>query len=199
MLALATYYAQKADYTNSRKYLNNITLPDVQDQGRVLLAKAMCIDFPQEAVEEFVKIKDVVLQTSLAKELALETTILASSEGLYQILLCLEQTPALFSEFVSNVLEKQPSSQFVQSIEALFAQPSETISLTLEFITLCDNPEVIEFVGQRRIEKLKEELKGSEMEERTILLSSFMSLLVAKNLLNMEESNELQQILITQA
>ena len=37
------------------------------------------------------------------------------------------------------------------------------------------------------------------MEERTILLSSFMSLLVAKNLLNMEESNELQQILITQA
>ena len=199
MLALATYYAQKADYTNSRKYLNNITLPDVQDQGRVLLAKAMCIDFPQEAVEEFVKIKDVVLQTSLAKELALETTILASSEGLYQILLCLEQTPALFSEFVSNVLEKQPSSQFVQSIEALFAQPSETISLTLEFITLCDNPEVIEFVGQRRIEKLKEELKGCEMEERTFLLSSFMSLLVAKNLLNIEESNELQQILIIQA
>ncbi len=171
----------------------------ILDQARVALVQAMSASLPTEALEEFSNINDVILQTSLAKELALETTILASSEGLYQILLCLEQTPALFSEFVSSVLEKQPSSHFVQSIEALFAQPLETSSIKIEFISLCENPEVIEFVGQRRIEKLKEELQRSETEERTILLSSFMSLLVAKKLLNEEESNELQQALIVQA
>ncbi len=197
LLALATYYTQKADYTNSRKYLKNITLPDVQDQGRVLLAKAMCVDFPQEALEEFIAIKDVVLQTALAKQLALESSILASSEGLYQILLCLEQTPALFSEFVVNVLEKQPSSQFVQCIEALFAQPIEKSSSATAFLALCNEPTVIENIGKLNLQEFKIELQEEVNKERVSLVKDFVSTLIEKELINEKFREKFQHDLTT--
>jgi hypothetical protein len=192
LLALVKYYAQRAAYPKARFYLKEISLPDVQDQGRVVLASAMRANFPQEALEEFVAIKDVVLQTALAKQLALEPNILASSQGLYQILLCLEQTPEYFSEFVANVLETQPNTKFVESIEALFAKPVESNGISTEFISLCENTEVLQFVAQRKIDKLKQELRDGTIEERTLLLNSFVSLLLDKKILDEEESKELQ-------
>ena len=197
LLALATYYAQNADYTNSRKYLKNITLPDVQDQGRVLLAKAMSVHFSKEALEEFVAINDVVLQTALAKQLALEPSILASSEGLYQILLCLEQTPALFSEFVSNVLEKQPSSQFVQSIEVLFAKPTEKNRSATAFLALCNEPTVIENIGKLSLEAFKNELQEEVNKERIPLVEDFVSTLIEKELINEKFRKKFQHDLTT--
>ena len=197
LLALATYYTQKADYTNSRNYLKNITLPDVQDQGRVLLAKAVSTDFPKEALEEFVAINDVVLQTTLAKQLALEPTILASSEGLYQILLCLEQTPALFSEFVSNVLEKQPSTQFIQSIEALFAQPTQKSSSANAFLALCNEPTVIENIGKLNLQEFKNELQEEVNKERITLVEDFVSTLIEKELINEKFREKFQHDLTT--
>ena len=197
LLALATYYVQKKVYGIARNYLKNITLPDVQDQGRVLLANAMCIDFPQEALEEFIAINDVVLQTTLAKQFALEPAILASSEGLYQILLCLEQTPALFSEFVSNVLEKQPSSQFVQSIEALFAKPTEKSSSATAFLSLCNEPTVIENIGKLSLEAFKNELQEEVNKERIPLVEDFVSTLIEKELINEKFREKFQYDLIT--
>ena len=144
----------------------------------------MCVDFPQEALEEFIAIKDVVLQTALAKQLALESSILASSEGLYQILLCLEQTPALFSEFVVNVLEKKPSSQFVQCIEALFAQPIEKSSSATAFLALCNEPTVIENIGKLSLEAFKNELQEEVNKERIPLVEDFVSTLIEKELIN---------------
>ena len=196
-LALVSYYAQKAAYSKARIYLKEISLPDVQDQGRVVLATAMSAHFPKEALEEFVAIKDVILQTDLAKQLALEPNILVSSEGLYQILLCLEQTPELFSEFVANVLETQPNTKFVDSIEALFSKPVESNGISTEFISLCENPEVLQFVAQRKIDKLKQELQDGSIEERALLLNSFVSLLVDKKILDEEDSKELQLTLVT--
>ena len=197
LLALVSYYAQKSAFPKARFYAKEISLPDVQDKGRVVLATAMSAHFPKEALEEFVKINDVVLQTALAKQLALEPNILASSQGLYQILLCLEQTPELFSEFVANVLETQPNTQFVESIEALFAKQVESNGISTEFISLCENPEVLQFVAQRKIDKLKQELQDGSIEERALLLNSFIALLVDKKILDEEESKELQLTLVT--
>ena len=125
-------------------------------------------------------------------ELALEPSILASSEGLYQILLCLEQTPALFSEFVSNVLEKQPSSHFVQSIESLFAQPSETSSSATAFMALCNEPSVVDLIGKINVNNLKKELNVKSNEERFPLVSDFITLLIEKKYIGEEYRNELQ-------
>jgi Leucine-rich repeat (LRR) protein len=197
LLALVIYFAKKEEYVNARKYLNEIVLTDIQDQARVELAQSMCVHLPQEALEQFSSIQDLVLQTAVAQRFSIEPSILSSSDGIYQLLLCLEQTPELFSEFVANILEKQPNTQFVQSIEALFSKPVESNGISNEFISLCENPEVLQFVAQRKIDKLKQELQDGSIEERALLLNSFIALLVDKKILDVEESKELQLTLTT--
>lgn len=67
LLALVNYYAPKNNFVKAREYTSQIELPDVKDQARILLAEAMAGTMPNEALEEFASISDLLQKIALAK------------------------------------------------------------------------------------------------------------------------------------
>ena len=182
LLALVNYYAPKNNFVKAGEYTSQIDLPDVKDQARILLAEAMAGTMPNEALEEFANISDLLQQIALAKKLMLEPNITSNSKGIYQLLLCLEQSPTYLGDFIKTLLSQNPESKLVSAIEALFTKPAAAISGTA-LLAICGNPAISDFISPRVLERLKQELQETANNERLYLNKELTAQLVEKNLL----------------
>jgi len=184
LLALVNYYATKNNFVKAREYTSQIELPDVKDQARILLAEAMAGTMPNEALEEFANISDLLQQIALAKKLMLEPNITNNSKGIYQLLLCLEQSPTDLGAFIKTLLSQNPESKLVSAIEALFAKETQVASTSATaLLTICANPAVTDFISPRVLERLKQELQETANNERLYLNKELTAQLIEKNLL----------------
>ena len=184
LLALVNYYAPKNNFVKAREYTSQIDLPDVKDQARILLAEAMAGTMPNEALEEFASISDLLQQLALAKKLMLEPNITNNSKGIYQLLLCLEQSPTDLGNFIKTLLSQNPESKLVSAIEALFAKEPQVASTSATaLLTICANPSISDFISPRVLERLKQELEETAANERLYLIKELTAQLVEKKLL----------------
>ena len=183
-LALVNYYATKNNFVKAREYTSQIELPDVKDQARILLAEAMAGTMPNEALEEFASISDLLQQIALAKKLMLEPNITSNSKGIYQLLLCLEQSPTDLGNFIKTLLSQNPESKLVSAIEALFVKEPQVASISATaLLTICANPSISDFISPRVLERLKQELEETAANERLYLIKELTAQLVEKKLL----------------
>ena len=184
LLALVNYYATKNNFVKAREYTSQIELPDVKDQARILLAEAMAGTMPNEALEEFASISDLLQQIALAKKLMLEPNITNNSKGIYQLLLCLEQSPTDLGDFIKTLLSQNPESKLVSAIEALFAKEPQVASTSATaLLTICANPSISDFISPRVLERLKQELQETANNERLYLNKELTAQLIEKKLL----------------
>ena len=184
LLALVNYYATKNNFVKAREYTSQIELPDVKDQARILLAEAMAGTMPNEALEEFANISDLLQQIALAKKLMLEPNITNNSKGIYQLLLCLEQSPTDLGNFIKTLLSQNPESKLVSAIEALFAKEPQVASTSATaLLTICANPSISDFISPRVLERLKQELQETAANERLYLNKELTAQLIEKKLL----------------
>ena len=184
LLALVNYYATKNNFVKAREYTSQIELPDVKDQARILLAEAMAGTMPNEALEEFANISDLLQQIALAKKLMLEPKVTNNSKGIYQLLLCLEQSPTDLGAFIKTLLSQNPESKLVSAIEALFAKETQVASTSATaLLTICANPSISDFISPRVLERLKQELQETANNERLYLNKELTAQLIEKNLL----------------
>ena len=184
LLALVNYYATKSNFVKAREYTSQIELPDVKDQARILLAEAMAGTMPNEALEEFASISDLLQQLALAKKLMLEPNITNNSKGIYQLLLCLEQSPTDLGDFIKTLLSQNPESKLVSAIEALFAKEPQVASTSATaLLTICANPSISDFISPRVLERLKQELQETAANERLYLNKELTAQLIEKKLL----------------
>ena len=184
LLALVNYYATKNNFVKAREYTSQIELPDVKDQARILLAEAMAGTMPNEALEEFASISDLLQQLALAKKLMLEPNITNNSKGIYQLLLCLEQSPNDLGDFIKTLLSQNPESKLVSAIEALFAKEPQVASTSATaLLTICANPSISDFISPRVLERLKQELQETANNERLYLNKELTAQLIEKKLL----------------
>jgi chromosome condensin MukBEF complex kleisin-like MukF subunit len=184
LLALVNYYATKNNFVKAREYTSQIELPDVKDQARILLAEAMAGTMPNEALEEFANISDLLQQIALAKKLMLEPKVTSNSKGIYQLLLCLEQSPTDLGAFIKALLSQNPESKLVSAIEALFAKETQVASTSATaLLTICANPSISDFISPRVLERLKQELQETANNERLYLNKELTAQLIEKNLL----------------
>ena len=184
LLALVNYYATKNNFVKAREYTSQIELPDVKDQVRILLAEAMAGTMPNEALEEFASISDLLQQLALAKKLMLEPNITNNSKGIYQLLLCLEQSPNDLGDFIKTLLSQNPESKLVSAIEALFAKEPQVASTSATaLLTICANPSISDFISPRVLERLKQELQETANNERLYLNKELTAQLIEKKLL----------------
>ena len=184
LLALVNYYATKNNFVKAREYTSQIELPDVKDQARILLAEAMAGTMPNEALEEFASISDLLQQLALAKKLMLEPNITNNSKGIYQLLLCLEQSPTDLGDFIKTLLSQNPESKLVSAIEALFAKEPQVASTSATaLLTICANPSISDFISPRVLERLKQELQETANNERLYLNKELTAQLIEKKLL----------------
>ena len=184
LLALVNYYAPKNNFVKAREYTSQIDLPDVKDQARILLAEAMAGTMPNEALEEFASISDLLQQLALAKKLMLEPKVTSNSKGIYQLLLCLEQSPNDLGDFIKTLLSQNPESKLVSAIEALFAKEPQVASTSATaLLTICANPSISDFISPRVLERLKQELQETANNERLYLNKELTAQLIEKKLL----------------
>ena len=184
LLALVNYYAPKNNFVKAGEYTSQIDLPDVKDQARILLAEAMAGTMPNEALEEFANISDLLQQIALAKKLMLEPNITNNSKGIYQLLLCLEQSPTDLGDFIKTLLSQNPESKLVSAIEALFAKEPQVASTSATaLLTICANPSISDFISPRVLERLKQELQETANNERLYLNKELTAQLIEKKLL----------------
>ena len=184
LLALVNYYATKNNFVKAREYTSQIELPDVKDQARILLAEAMAGTMPNEALEEFASISDLLQQIALAKKLMLEPNITNNSKGIYQLLLCLEQSPTDLGDFIKTLLSQNPESKLVSAIEALFTKEPQVASTSATaLLTICANPSISDFISPRVLERLKQELQETANNERLYLNKELTAQLIEKKLL----------------
>ena len=184
LLALVNYYAPKNNFVKAREYTSQIDLPDVKDQARILLAEAMAGTMPNEALEEFANISDLLQQIALAKKLMLEPKVTSNSKGIYQLLLCLEQSPTDLGNFIKTLLSQNPESKLVSAIEALFAKEPQVASTSATaLLTICANPSISDFISPRVLERLKQELQETAANERLYLNKELTAQLIEKKLL----------------
>ena len=184
LLALVNYYATKNNFVKAREYTSQIELPDVKDQARILLAEAMAGTMPNEALEEFASISDLLQQIALAKKLMLEPNITSNSKGIYQLLLCLEQSPTYLGDFIKTLLSQNPESKLVSAIEALFSKETQVASTSATaLLTICANPSISDFISPRVLERLKQELQETAANERLYLNKELTAQLIEKKLL----------------
>jgi len=184
LLALVNYYATKNNFVKAREYTSQIELPDVKDQARILLAEAMAGTMPNEALEEFACISDLLQQIALAKKLMLEPKVTSNSKGIYQLLLCLEQSPTDLGAFIKTLLSQNPESKLVSAIEALFAKETQVASTSATaLLTICANPSISDFISPRVLERLKQELQETANNERLYLNKELTAQLIEKKLL----------------
>ena len=183
-IALVNYYATKNNFVKAREYTSQIELPDVKDQARILLAEAMAGTMPKEALEEFACISDLLQQIALAKKLMLEPNITSNSKGIYQLLLCVEQSPTDLGDFIKTLLSQNPESKLVSAIEALFANqvPAASSSVTA-LLTIFSNPAITNFFSTRVLDRLKQELQETAANERLSLNKELTAQLIEKNVL----------------
>ena len=183
-IALVNYYATKNNFVKAREYTSQIELPDVKDQARILLAESMAGTMPNEALEEFASISDLLQQIALAKKLMLEPNITSNSKGIYQLLLCLEQSPTDLGDFIKTLLFQNPESKLVSAIEALFANqvPAASSSVTA-LLTIFSNPTITNFFSTRVLDRLKQELQETAVNERLSLNKELTAQLIEKNVL----------------
>ena len=183
-VALVNYYATKNNFVKAREYTSQIELPDVKDQARILLAEAMAGTMPNEALEEFASISDLLQQIALAKKLMLEPNITNNSKGIYQLLLCLEQSPTDLGDFIKTLLSQNPESKLVSAIEAMFAKETQVASTSATaLLTICANPSISDFISPRVLERLKQELQETANNERLYLNKELTAQLIEKKLL----------------
>ena len=183
-VALVNYYAPKNNFVKAREYTSQIELPDVKDQARILLAEAMAGTMPNEALEEFANISDLLQQLALAKKLMLEPNITNNSKGIYQLLLCLEQSPTDLGDFIKTLLSQNPESKLVSAIEALFAKEPQVASTSATaLLTICANPSISDFISPRVLERLKQEFQETAANERLYLNKELTAQLIEKKLL----------------
>ena len=184
LLALVNYYATKNNFVKAREYTSQIELPDVKDQARILLAEAMAGTMPNEALEEFASISDLLQQLALAKKLMLEPKVTSNSKGIYQLLLCLEQSPTDLGDFIKTLLSQNPESKLVSAIEALFAKEPQVASTSATaLLTICANPSISDFISPRVLERLKQEFQETAANERLYLNKELTAQLIEKKLL----------------
>ena len=184
LLALVNYYATKNNFVKAREYTSQIELPDVKDQARILLAEAMAGTMPNEALEEFASISDLLQQIALAKKLMLEPNITNNSKGICQLLLCLEQSPTDLGNFIKTLLSQNPESKLVSAIEALFVKEPQVASISATaLLTICANPSISDFISPRVLERLKQELQETAANERLYLNKELTAQLIEKKLL----------------
>ena len=112
----------------------------------------------------------------------LEPNITSNSKGIYQLLLCLEQSPTYLGDFIKTLLSQNPESKLVSAIEALFTKPAAAISGTA-LLAICGNPAISDFISPRVLERLKQELQETANNERLYLNKELTAQLVEKNLL----------------
>ena len=183
-VALVNYYATKNNFVKAREYTSQIELPDVKDQARILLAEAMAGTMPNEALEEFASISDLLQQIALAKKLMLEPKVTSNSKGIYQLLLCLEQSPTDLGDFIKTLLSQNPESKLVSAIEAMFAKETQVASTSATaLLTICANPSISDFISPRVLERLKQELQETANNERLYLNKELTAQLIEKKLL----------------
>jgi hypothetical protein len=183
-LALVNYYATKNIFIKARDYTSQIELPDVKDQARILLAEAMAGTMPNEALEELANISDLLQQIALAKKLMLEPKLTSNTKGIYQLLLCLEQSPTDLGDFIQTLLSQNPESKLVKTIEGLFAKEAQVTSVSATaLLTICTNPSITDFISNRVLERLKQELQEIAANERLYLNKELTAQLIEKNLL----------------
>jgi Leucine-rich repeat (LRR) protein len=195
-LALVNYYATKNNFVKAREYTSQIELPDVKDQARILLAESMAGTMPKEALEEFASISDLLQQIALAKKLMLEPNITSNSKGIYQLLLCLEQSPTDLGDFIKTLLSQNPESKLVKTIEGLFAKEAQVTSVSATaLLTICANPSITDFISNRVLERLKQELQEIAANERLYLNKELTAQLIEKNLLPAADEKDFLQAL----
>lgn len=179
---MVNYYAPKNNFVKAREYTSQIELPDVKDQARILLAEAMAGTMPNEALEEFASISDLLQKIALAKKLMLETKVTSNSKGIYQLLICLEQSPSDLGDFIKTLLSQNPESKLVSAIEALFAKETQVASTSATaLLTICANPSISDFISPRVLERLKQELQEIAANERIYLNKELTAQLIEKN------------------
>lgn len=111
----------------------------------------------------------------------LETKVTSNSKGIYQLLICLEQSPSDLGDFIKTLLSQNPESKLVSAIEALFAKETQVASTSATaLLTICANPSISDFISPRVLERLKQELQEIAANERIYLNKELTAQLIEK-------------------
>ena len=121
MLALLQWSAQRGDLDGAGRWLLQVETPDMRDPAHMVLARAMAESAPEVAVTEHLEqIEDEVHRAALAAELAQVPAVTGTLQGLYGLLLVLQEAPETLADLLERLVVDHPDSPLVADIAKVF-------------------------------------------------------------------------------
>jgi Leucine-rich repeat (LRR) protein len=121
LVALQAWAAGRGDLDRARRWLAEVRTPELRDQAHAALARALAASAPEQAVGEHLEaIEGEALRTAVAADLAHVPAVTGTVEGLYGLLLTLQETPDAMAEFIEQLILDHPDSPLVADIARTF-------------------------------------------------------------------------------
>jgi Leucine-rich repeat (LRR) protein len=121
MVALLEWSANRGDLSAARDWLAQIQTPDMRDPAHMALARAMATQSPEQAVTEHLEaIEDEVHRAALAAELATVPEVTNTTEGLYGLLLVMQEDSGALADLLERLVVQHPDNPLVTDIAAVF-------------------------------------------------------------------------------
>ena len=125
MVALLEWSAGRGDLAAARDWLAQIQTPDMRDPAHMALARAMATQSPEQAVTEHLEaIEDEVHRAALAAELATVPEVTNTTEGLYGLLLVMQEDSGALADLLERLVVQHPDNPLVTDIAAVFGSGS---------------------------------------------------------------------------
>ena len=163
MVALLQWSAGRGDLAAARDWLAQIQTPDMRDPAHMALARAMATQSPEQAVTEHLEaIEDEVHRAALAAELATVPEVTNTTEGLYGLLLVMQEDSGALADLLERLVAQHPDNPLVTDIAAVFGVSPDRTGPSVSDIL--NRPEWADFVPGRKLARFQESIDATAEE-----------------------------------
>jgi Leucine-rich repeat (LRR) protein len=189
--ALIKHYAQRENFNEARRLLDEMNIQDEKDIAIATLAEYMAQQHPVVASFLLDDIIDLRVSSQAAQKLLCQPAIYSHAQGMYQLLLHLQASPEELATCLEAIIEKDDSGRASNALRKLFMDQTASGPSAAKLLQLCDHQAVGNFVKPRALEKFKIHLLQKSIQENTTAIPQFVSALQKHTLIDAEEANEL--------